>query len=126
MLYGSLNELAKRPTVKWKGWAIYCWDHAFDCYLFYDKPEMIDERYTFRDGNQVNPYLLQECGVDIAFDSCGDGGDFYYGSQSDGHGSHHPVEIELELPEGLFHAFGLYVSEEDAEIEIWDLLEPGL
>jgi hypothetical protein len=88
---------------------MYSWDIGFTAHLSKKKPRKDkDFGYSFSDCQQINPEILRLCGVSIRYDIMGEEGeDFYYGKQSDGHGSHNPAKIILNLPKPLLESWGL-------------------
>jgi hypothetical protein len=116
-LTGDVATLAKRPCRTWSGWVMYSWDMGFTCYLFDEKPPRDDFAYSLDGGTLADPEVLRECGIDLAYDLMDDAGrEFYYGSDSDGHGNHKPLPIELTLPYGLLSSLVGNLTEPQGKI----------
>lgn len=104
MLQGHIANLMTAKTKKWRGWVVYSWTMGYGAALFDHKPRLHKDGFLSFEGcccDSVCPFFLRELGVSVEFDKRGDK-DFYYGEgQSDGHGCHLPIKIELVLPQTL-------------------------
>ncbi len=114
---GNFKALAKHGMVTWKGWAIYHWDMSYSLMLFHEKPKELwygegEDRemdgWDTKDANEnVSPFFLKACGIDVPFDGVDDAGrEFYYGEGCYG-GHRPPIQIELTLPGPLMDQLGL-------------------
>lgn len=110
---GGIENLLQSPIVIWRGWVVYGWDYGFEAYLFNSEPETDEMGCLLDDAIEgIDPFFLQACGIPVEFDKEGEAGvEFYYGKNSDGHGKHVPIYIELHLPKALLEQIGLLQGE---------------